>query len=113
MKYLALLVETVSCSIYGENPFHSNYKFGEKKCVIIIRHKVEEVHELVFFVAFMSFLSVMVTLSFLFSLHFCYFGSLVVSVLATGPMVRGFQPGRGRWILRVIKFVARLPSEGK
>jgi hypothetical protein len=38
---------------------------------------------------------------------------LVVSVLATGPKVRGFKPGRGRWILRVIKSVACLPSEGK
>jgi hypothetical protein len=38
---------------------------------------------------------------------------LVVSVLATGPKVHGFKPGRGRWILRVIKYVARLPSEGK
>jgi hypothetical protein len=28
----------------------------------------------------------------------------VVSVLATGPKVRGFKPGRGRWILRVIKY---------
>jgi hypothetical protein len=40
-------------------------------------------------------------------------GGLVVSVLATGPKVRGFKPGRGRWILRVIKSIARLPSEGK
>jgi hypothetical protein len=40
-------------------------------------------------------------------------GGVVVSVLATGPMVRGFKPGRERWILRVIKSVARLPSEGK
>jgi hypothetical protein len=40
-------------------------------------------------------------------------GGLVVSVLATGPKIRGFKPGRGRWILRVIKSVARLPSEGK
>jgi hypothetical protein len=40
-------------------------------------------------------------------------GGVVVSVLATGPKVRGFNPGRGRWILRVIKSVARLPSEGK
>jgi hypothetical protein len=40
-------------------------------------------------------------------------GGLVVSVLAIGPKVRGFKPGRGRWILRVIKSVARLPSEGK
>jgi hypothetical protein len=30
-------------------------------------------------------------------------GGLVVSVLATGPKVRGFDPDRGRWILRVIK----------
>jgi hypothetical protein len=37
----------------------------------------------------------------------------VVSVLATGPKVRGFKPGRERWILRVIKSIARLPSEGK
>jgi hypothetical protein len=41
------------------------------------------------------------------------FGDVVVSVLATGPKVRGFKPGRGRWILRVIKSVARLPSEEK
>jgi hypothetical protein len=37
----------------------------------------------------------------------------VVSVLTTGPKVRGFKPGRGRWILRVIKSAALLPSEGK
>jgi hypothetical protein len=35
----------------------------------------------------------------------------VVSVLATGPKVHGFKPGRGRSILRVIKSVARLPAE--
>jgi hypothetical protein len=40
-------------------------------------------------------------------------GGLVVSVLATGPKVREFKPGRGRWILSVIKSVARLPSERK
>jgi hypothetical protein len=40
-------------------------------------------------------------------------GGLVVSVLATGPKVRGFKPGRGRWILRAIKSAARLPLEGK
>jgi hypothetical protein len=40
-------------------------------------------------------------------------GGVVVSVLATGPKVRGFKPGRGRWILRVIKSVAHLPSEEK
>jgi hypothetical protein len=38
-------------------------------------------------------------------------GGLVVSLLATGPKVRGL--GRGRWILRVIKSAVRLPSEGK
>jgi hypothetical protein len=27
-------------------------------------------------------------------------GGLVVSVLATGPKVRGFNPGRGRWIFK-------------
>jgi hypothetical protein len=33
----------------------------------------------------------------------CYIvalGGLVVSVLATGPKVRGFDPGRGRWIFK-------------
>jgi hypothetical protein len=40
-------------------------------------------------------------------------GGVVVSVLATGPKVRGFKPGPGRWILMVIKSVARLPLEGK
>jgi hypothetical protein len=40
-------------------------------------------------------------------------GGLVVSALATGPKVRGFKPGRGRWILRVIKSVAPLPLERK
>jgi hypothetical protein len=27
-------------------------------------------------------------------------GGLVVSVLTTGPRVRGFKPGRGRWIFK-------------
>jgi hypothetical protein len=27
-------------------------------------------------------------------------GGLVVSMLATGPKVRGFDPGRGRWIFK-------------
>jgi hypothetical protein len=48
-----------------------------------------------------------------FSHIFVALGGLVLSVLATGPKVRGFKPGRGRWIVRVIKSVARLPSEGK
>jgi hypothetical protein len=45
--------------------------------------------------------------------HLVALGGIVVSVLATGSKVRGFKPGRGRWILRVIKSIARLPSEGK
>jgi hypothetical protein len=40
-------------------------------------------------------------------------GGVMVSVLATGPKVHGFKPGRGRWTSRMIKSVARLPSEGK
>jgi hypothetical protein len=42
-----------------------------------------------------------------------FLGGLVVIVLANGPKVHGFEPGRGRWILKVIKSVAQLPSEGK
>jgi hypothetical protein len=30
----------------------------------------------------------------------CIVGGLVVSVLATGPKVRGFDPDRGRWIFK-------------
>jgi hypothetical protein len=30
------------------------------------------------------------------------FGGIVVIVLAIGPKVFGFKPGRGRWILRAI-----------
>jgi hypothetical protein len=42
-------------------------------------------------------------------------GGLVINVivLAIGPKARGFKPGGGRWILRAIKSVARLSSEGK
>jgi hypothetical protein len=35
------------------------------------------------------------------------------SVLAFGTQVRGFAPGRSRWIFRAKKSSARLPSEGK
>jgi hypothetical protein len=49
----------------------------------------------------------------IYSYHTVALGGLVVSVLATGPEVSGFKPGRGRWILRVIKPAERLPSEGK
>jgi hypothetical protein len=31
---------------------------------------------------------------------FVALGGLVVSVLATGPKVRGFDPDRGRWIFK-------------
>ena len=42
------------------------------------------------------------------------FGGLVVSILATGTRVRGFKPGRSRWIFRVSgKSSVCLPSEGK
>jgi hypothetical protein len=44
---------------------------------------------------------------------FVALGGLVVSELATGPKVRRFKPSRGRWILRVIKSAACLPSEGE
>jgi hypothetical protein len=49
----------------------------------------------------------------LFQKYLVALGGVLVSVLATGPKVRGFKPGRGRWILRVIKSIARLSSEGK
>jgi hypothetical protein len=42
------------------------------------------------------------------------FGGLVVSMLASGTRVRGFKPGRSRWIFLVSeKSSACLPSEGK
>ena len=42
------------------------------------------------------------------------FGGLVVSMLASGTRLRGFEPGRTRWIFRVSeKSSACLPSEGK
>jgi hypothetical protein len=50
--------------------------------------------------------------AFIFDIVFAL-GGVVVSVLATGSKGRGFKPGRLRWILRVIKSVARLPAEGK
>ena len=43
-----------------------------------------------------------------------YVYGLVVSILATGTRVRGFKPGRSRWIFRVFgKSSVCLPSEGK
>jgi hypothetical protein len=42
------------------------------------------------------------------------FGGLVVSLLAPGFRVRGFEPDRSRWIFSdVKKSSACLPSEGK
>jgi hypothetical protein len=42
------------------------------------------------------------------------FGGLVVSMLASGSRVRGFEPDRSRWIFSdVKKSSAFLPSEGK
>ena len=42
------------------------------------------------------------------------FGDLVVSMLASGTRVRGFKPGRRRWIFRASeKSSACLPSKGK
>jgi hypothetical protein len=47
-------------------------------------------------------------------LHKNGFGGLVVSVLASGTRVRGFEPGRRRWIFPCSeKSTARLPTEGK
>jgi hypothetical protein len=36
----------------------------------------------------------------LFNTVYICLGGLVVSVLATGPKVRGFDPDRGRWIFK-------------
>jgi hypothetical protein len=42
------------------------------------------------------------------------FGGLVVSILAYGSRVRGFDPDRSRWIFSDVKISsACLPSEGK
>jgi hypothetical protein len=42
------------------------------------------------------------------------FGGLVVSMLASGSRVRGFEPNRSRWIFSdVKKSSVCLPSEGK
>jgi hypothetical protein len=36
-------------------------------------------------------------------IRFVYLGGLVVSVFATGPKVRGFDPDRGQWIFKGVK----------
>jgi hypothetical protein len=40
------------------------------------------------------------------------FGGLVVSILATGTRVRGFKPGRSRWIFRASEKILSMPSFG-
>jgi hypothetical protein len=45
--------------------------------------------------------------------YICPLSLLTQSFIGPASKVRGFKPDRGRWILRVIKSVARLPSEGK
>jgi hypothetical protein len=40
------------------------------------------------------------------------FGGLVVSILATGTRVRGYKPGRSRWIFRGIRKILSMPSFG-
>ena len=39
------------------------------------------------------------------------FGGLVVSMLASGTQVRGFKPGRSRWIFTVVKILS-MPFSG-
>ena len=39
------------------------------------------------------------------------FGGLVVSMLAFGTQVRGFKPGRSRWIFTGVKILS-MPSSG-
>jgi hypothetical protein len=36
--------------------------------------------------------------------HQVAIGGLLVNVLAIGPKIHGFKSGRGRWILRALKF---------
>jgi len=40
------------------------------------------------------------------------FGGLVVSMLTSGTRVRGFKPGRSRWIIRASQKSSALPSFG-
>ena len=40
------------------------------------------------------------------------FGGLVVSMLASGTQVRGFKPGRSRWIFRESEKILLMPSFG-
>ena len=43
--------------------------------------------------------------------HLDGFGGLVVSMLASGTQVRGFRPGRSRWIFTGVKILS-MPSSG-
>jgi hypothetical protein len=40
------------------------------------------------------------------------FGGLVVSMLASGSRVRGFEPDRSRWIFSDVKKILSMPSFG-
>ena len=39
------------------------------------------------------------------------FGGLVVNILASGTQIRGFNPGRSRWIFTGVKILS-MPSSG-
>jgi hypothetical protein len=41
------------------------------------------------------------------------FGGLVVSMLASGTQVRGFKPGRSRWIFTDVKILSMSSSRGE
>jgi hypothetical protein len=45
------------------------------------------------------------------TIHSDGFGGLVVSMLASGSLVRGFRPGRSRWIFTSVKILS-MPSVG-
>ena len=45
-------------------------------------------------------------------MNFDSFGGLVVSILATGTCVRGFKPGRSRWIFWASGKSPSMPSLG-
>jgi hypothetical protein len=45
--------------------------------------------------------------------HIGRFGGVVISVLATGPKGRSFEPGQGDGFLKAIKFRSAVSSYGK
>jgi hypothetical protein len=74
---------------------------GNNYCIISNRHKVRLMH-LIQDVVSIKLTAVQDG-----------FGGLVVRMLAPGSRVRGFKPGRSRWIFYIYKSSACLPSEGK